>query len=138
MERFSCGPRAPLFVHQLFEQHVERHPESTAVVFEGARLSYGELNARANKLAHYLRRRGVGMDVPVAICVERSLEMIVAVMGVLKSGGAYVPLDSRYPRERLAYMLAETRAPWLLTLRHLLAGLPASDAQAALSRRGLG
>ena len=94
---------------------MEQHPENTAVVFEGARLNYGELNARANRLAHYLRRRGVRMDVPVAICVERSLEMVVAVMGVLKSGGAYVPLDPRYPRERLAFMLAETRAPWLLT-----------------------
>ncbi len=119
---------APL-VHQLFEQQVERHPENTAVVFEGARLSYRELNARANKLAHYLRRRGVGMDVPVAICVERSLETVVAVMAVLKSGGAYVPLDPRYPRERLAYMLAETRAAWLLTQRHLLAGLPESNTQ---------
>src|SRR5262249_4425263 len=107
------------FVHQLFEQQVERHPEKSAVVFEGQRLSYGELNARANRLAHYLRRRGVGVDVPVAICVERSLEMVVAVMGVLKSGGAYVPLDPRYPRERLAYMLADTRAPWLLTQKHL-------------------
>ena len=117
-------------VHQLFEQNVEQHPENTAVVFEGARLSYGELNARANRLAHYLRRRGVSMDVPVAICVERSLEMVVALMGVLKAGGAYVPLDPRYPRERLAFMLAETCAPWLLTQRHLVEGLPASSAQA--------
>ncbi|HEY4426357.1 MAG TPA: amino acid adenylation domain-containing protein, partial [Pyrinomonadaceae bacterium] len=119
-------PAPALFVHQLFEQHVERHPEKTAVVFEGARLSYRELNARANKLAHYLRRRGVGVDVPVAICAERSLEMVVAVMGVLKSGGAYVPLDPRYPRERLAFMLAETVSLWLLTQKHLLAGLPES------------
>ena len=115
-----------LFVEQLFERHAQQHPESTAVVCEGARLSYGELNARANKLAHYLRRRGVGTDVPVAICVERSLEMIVALIGVLKSGGAYVPLDPRYPRERLAFMLAETRAPWLLTQKHLRERLPAS------------
>ncbi len=122
-------PAPASFVHQLFELRVEQHPEKTAVVFEGARLNYGELNARANKLAHYLRRRGVGVDVPVAICVERSLDMIVAVMGVLKSGGAYVPLDPRYPRERLAYMLAETRAPWLLTQKHLLAGLPESGAR---------
>lgn len=114
----------PLLVHQLFEQQVARHPKKTAVVFEGAQLSYGELNARANKLAHYLRRRGVGVDVPVAICVERSLEMVVAMMGVLKSGGAYVPLDPRYPRERLAYMLAETVSPWLLTQKSLIAGLP--------------
>ena len=126
-----AGETAPAsLVHQLFEQHVERHPKNTAVVFEGARLSYRDLNERANRLAHYLRRRGVGMDVPVAICVERSLEMVVALMGVLKSGGAYVPLDPRYPRERLAFMLAETRAPWLLTHRHLVEGLPASSAQA--------
>ena len=128
-DRAAAKVVAP-FVHQLFEQHVEQHPENTAVVFEGTRLNYGELNARANRLAHYLRRRGVGMDVPVAICVERSLEMVVAVMGVLKSGGAYVPLDPRYPRERLAFMLAETRAPWLITQRHLAEGLPASSARA--------
>jgi len=124
-----ADPEPALLVHQLFEQHVERHPKKTAVVFEGARLSYGDLNARANRLAHYLRRHGVGADVPVAICVERSIDMVVAVMGVLKSGGAYVPLDPRYPRERLAYMLAETRASWLLTQKHLLAGLPESGAR---------
>jgi amino acid adenylation domain-containing protein/non-ribosomal peptide synthase protein (TIGR01720 family) len=125
-----ADPAPALLVHQLFEQHVERHPKKNAVVFESARLNYDELNTRANKLAHYLRRRGVGVDVPVAICVERSLEMVVAVMAVLKSGGAYVPLDPRYPRERLAYMLAETRAPWLLTQKHLLAGLPESSTRA--------
>jgi amino acid adenylation domain-containing protein/non-ribosomal peptide synthase protein (TIGR01720 family) len=126
-----AGETAPApSVQQLFEQQVKQHPESTAVVFEGARLSYGELNARANRLAHYLRRRGVGMDVPVAICVERSLEMVVALFGVLKAGGAYVPLDPRYPRERLAFMLEDTRAPWLLTQRHLVEGLPESSAQA--------
>jgi amino acid adenylation domain-containing protein/non-ribosomal peptide synthase protein (TIGR01720 family) len=116
-------------VHQLFEQQAARRPESTAVVFEGARLSYGEVNARANRLAHYLRRRGVGADVPVAICVERSLEMIVALLGVLKAGGAYVPLDPRYPQERLGFMLEDTRAPWLLTQKHLVEALPASGAQ---------
>jgi amino acid adenylation domain-containing protein/non-ribosomal peptide synthase protein (TIGR01720 family) len=119
---------APL-VHQLFQQHVDQHPQTTAVVFEGAQLTYLDLNTRANKLAHYLHRRGVGIDVPVAICVERSLEMIVAVLGVLKSGGAYVPLDPRYPRDRLAYMLEDTRAPWLITQRHLVAGLPERSAQ---------
>ncbi|HSE18131.1 MAG TPA: amino acid adenylation domain-containing protein [Pyrinomonadaceae bacterium] len=119
-----------LFVQEMFEQQVERHPESTAVVFDGARLSYAELNARANRLAHYLRRGAVGMDVPVAICVERSLEMFVAVLGVLKAGGAYVPLDPRYPPERLAFMLSDTGAPWLLTQRHLLEGLPQGHARA--------
>jgi amino acid adenylation domain-containing protein/non-ribosomal peptide synthase protein (TIGR01720 family) len=125
-----AGEAAPApSVHQLFEQQAARRPESTAVVFEGARLSYGELNARANRLAHYLRGRGVGAEVPVAICVERSLEMVVALLGVLKAGGAYVPLDPRYPRERLAYMLEDARAPWLLTQRHLVEALPASGAQ---------
>ena len=129
----SCGPRSRQSCRAFCPPTVRAArgaaSENTAVVFEGARLNYGELNARANRLAHYLRRRGVSMDVPVAICVERSLEMVVAVMGVLKSGGAYVPLDPRYPAERLAFMLAETRAPWLLTQRHLLEGLPASGAR---------
>ena len=119
---------APL-VYQLFEQQVDQHPQKTAVVFEDTQLTYRELNTRANKLAHYLRRRGIGIDVPVAICVERSLEMVVAVLGVLKAGGPYVPLDPGYPRDRLAYMLADTRAPWLLTQKHLLAGLPERSAQ---------
>jgi len=126
----SAGEASPaLSVHQLFERQAARRPESVAVVFEGEGLSYGELNARANRLAHYLRGRGVGVDVPVAICVERSLDMVVALLGVLKAGGAYVPLDPRYPRERLAYMLEDTRAPWLLTQKHLFEALPASGAR---------
>ena len=86
-----------------------------AVVFEGRQLTYRELNARANQLAHHLRALGVGPDVLVGLCVERSLEMIVGILGILKAGGAYVPLDPTYPTERLAFMLEDTQAPVLLT-----------------------
>jgi amino acid adenylation domain-containing protein len=89
------------------------------VVFEGAHLGYGELNARANRLAHHLRSLGVGPDVRVAICVERGLEMVVALLGVLKAGGAYVPLDPGYPAERLEYMLADSAPAAVLTQREL-------------------
>ena len=81
--------------------------EATAVVFEEQELSYGELNRRANQLAHYLRRLGVKPDTRVAICVERRLEMVVGLLGILKAGGAYVPLDPAYPVERLGYMIEE-------------------------------
>ena len=81
-------------VHQLFEAQVERTPDAVAVVFEGQELSYRELNARANQLAHYLRKRGVGPEVLVGICMERSPEMVVGLLAILKAGGAYVPLDA--------------------------------------------
>jgi amino acid adenylation domain-containing protein len=106
-------------IHELFEEQVRERPEAVAVVFEEASLSYGELNRRANRLAHYLRGLGVQADARVAICVERSLEMIVAVLGVLKAGGAYVPLDPGYPEERLRYMLADSAPVALLTQGHL-------------------
>ena len=99
---------------QLFEARVARTPQAVAVSFEQQQLSYAELNARANKLAHYLRARGIGPDVPVALCFERSVEMVVAILAVLKAGGAYVPLDPAYPNERLRFILADTRAPMLL------------------------
>src|SRR6266436_5511291 len=89
-------------IHQLFEEQVERTPEAVAVVFEDQRLTYRELNVRANQLGHHLRSLGVGPEVLVALCVERSLETVVAVLGILKAGGAYVPLDPLYPRDRLA------------------------------------
>ena len=102
-----------LCIHHLFEAQVARTPEATALIFEGEALSYGELNARANRLAHRLVERGVGPDQRVAICVERSTAMVVGLMAILKSGGAYVPLDPAYPGDRLAYILADT-APVLV------------------------
>jgi amino acid adenylation domain-containing protein len=106
-------------VHELFEEQVRERADATAVVFEQQSLSYGELNRRANQLAHYLRGMGVGPDSRVAICVERSLEMIVGLLAILKAGGAYVPLDPHYPRERLRFMLEDSDPAALLTQGHL-------------------
>ncbi|MBV9385107.1 MAG: amino acid adenylation domain-containing protein [Chroococcidiopsidaceae cyanobacterium CP_BM_ER_R8_30] len=102
-------------VQSLFEQQVERTPDAVAVVFEEQQLTYQELNLKANQLAHYLQKLGVGPEVLVGICVERSLEMLVGLLGILKAGGAYVPLDPRYPKERLAFMLSDTKVSVLLT-----------------------
>lgn len=102
-------------VHQLFEEQVERAPDVTALVFEDDELTYGDLNERANRLARELKALGVGPDVPVGICVRRSLEMVVGLLGILKAGGCYLPLDPAYPKERLAFMLQDSRAPVLLT-----------------------
>ena len=109
-------------IHELFEAQVERSPEAVAVVFAGRALTYAGLNARANRLAHHLRGRGVGPGARVALCVERSLEMMVAVLGALKAGGTFVPLDPAYPVERLRHML-EDSAPSALLTRGSLAGL---------------
>jgi amino acid adenylation domain-containing protein len=106
-------------IHELFEEQAERTPEARAVVYEGTSLSYGELNRRANRLAHYLRELGVGPDERVAVCVERGLEMMVGLLGVLKSGGAYVPLDPEYPKERLRFMLEDSAPVALLTQANL-------------------
>ena len=94
------------------------------MAFGDESLTYAQLNARSNQLAHYLRKRGVGPDVLVAICVERSLDMIVGLLGVLKAGGAYVPLDPEYPEARLAYILKDTQVCLLLTQERLLKNLP--------------
>ncbi|HEY7767416.1 amino acid adenylation domain-containing protein, partial [Longimicrobium sp.] len=102
-------------VHELVEAQVERTPGSVAVVFEGERVTYAELNARANRLAHHLRALGVGPDVRVGICVERSVEMVVGLLGILKSGGAYVPLDASYPVARLRDMVEDSAPAVLLT-----------------------
>ena len=102
-------------VHELFEEQVEKTPDAVAVVFEDAALSYGELNRRANQLAHHLRELGVGPDVPVGIYVARGLEMMVGLLSVMKAGGAYVPLDPAYPVERLRYMLEDSGTVVLLT-----------------------
>ena len=101
-------------VHQLFEEQAARTPHAVAVVYENEELSYGELNRQANRLAHYLRELGVRPDMRVALCVERSLEMIVGLLAVLKAGGAYVPLDPGYPVERLRFMLEDAEPAALL------------------------
>jgi amino acid adenylation domain-containing protein len=118
-----------LCIHQLFEAQVERTPDAIAVVFEAEQLTYGELNRRANQLAHHLRALGVGPEVLVAICVERSLEMVIGLLGILKAGGAFLPLDPAYPKERLAFMLKDARVPVLLTQERLVAGLAEQDAK---------
>ncbi|HEX2191305.1 MAG TPA: amino acid adenylation domain-containing protein, partial [Longimicrobiaceae bacterium] len=112
-------------IHQLFEAQAERTPDAVAVVFEDASLTYRELNERASRLAHPLRRRGVGPEVRVGLCLERSLEMVVSLLGVLKAGGAYVPLDPGYPAERLELMLADSGVAVLLTQERLRGALPA-------------
>ena len=111
-------------VHELFEEQAARAPEAVALVYEGAQLSYGELNERANRLAHHLRALGVGPDAIVGLCVERSFEMIVALLGVLKAGGAYLPIDPDYPKDRIAYMIADAAPALVLTQDHLRARLP--------------
>jgi amino acid adenylation domain-containing protein len=111
-------------LHQLFEAQVERSPDAIAVVFEDQQLTYRELNAKANQLAHHLQALGVGSEVLVGICVERSLEMVVGLLGILKAGGAYVPLDPNHPKERLAFILRDTQTPVLLTQQKLLFNLP--------------
>ena len=116
-------------IHQLFEEQVERTPDAIAAVFEEKQLSYQELNAQANQVAHYLQGLGVRPEVLVGLCVERSLEMIVGLLGILKVGGAYVPLDPSYPQERLQFMLADAQAPVLLTQERLLEALPESEVQ---------
>lgn len=108
----------------MFEAQVERTPDAVAVVFEGEQLTYLQLNQRANQLAYYLQKLRVEPEMLVGICVERSLEMVVGLLGILKAGGAYLPLDPSYPQERLAFMLEDAQVSVLLTQQKLVAGLP--------------
>ncbi len=114
-------------IFELFESQAERNPEAIALVFESERLTYKELNKRANQLAHHLRKLGVGPEVLVGICLERSVEMVVALLATLKAGGAYVPLDPAYPKERLEFILEDTQAQVLLTQERLVEGLGIAD-----------
>ncbi len=116
-------------IHELVEQQVARTPGAVALVHCERTLTYGELNSKANQLARYLRDAGVVADQLVGICVERSPEMVVGVLGILKAGGAYLPLDPNYPRERLQYMLENAAPPVVLTQRSLRTVLPATDAK---------
>ncbi len=121
-----------LTIVDLFEEQVEKTPDNIAVVFEDQQLSYKELNQKANQLAHYLISLKTGADNGaliadnslVGICVERSLEMVIGLLGILKSGSAYVPLDPDYPPSRLQFMLEDSEVPLLLTQSHLLEELP--------------
>ncbi|MEK8020466.1 MAG: amino acid adenylation domain-containing protein, partial [Candidatus Parabeggiatoa sp.] len=111
-------------IHQLFEAQVTRHPETMAVVIEESRLTYQQLNQRANQLAHYLKKLGVGPEILVGIFVERSLDMIIGILGILKAGGAYVPLDQAYPPERMSIILEDAQMLVLLTQKNLSTKLP--------------
>src|SRR5262249_14845573 len=122
------GLTASTLVEQ-FAGQAGRTPDAVAVCYEDARLSYGELEARANQLAHHLRTLGVGPETVVGLCLERSLEMVVGLLGILKAGGAYLPLDPSYPTERLAFMLRDAGAPLLITTTALGARLPRSGAR---------
>ena len=106
-------------VHRLFEQQAQQTPNAIALVFENQQISYQELNSRSNQLANYLCAHGVKREVLVGICLERSIEMIVGILAILKTGGTYVPLDSNYPKDRLGFMVADTRLSLLLTTKNL-------------------
>jgi amino acid adenylation domain-containing protein len=115
-------------LHELFEAQVARTPDAVAVLFESRRFTYRELNARANQLARHLVKMGVGPNILVGICVERSLEMVVGLLGILKAGGSYVPIDPAFPPDRIAFMLEDAQAPVLLTQESLLGHLPPHQA----------
>ncbi|MDM8560647.1 non-ribosomal peptide synthase/polyketide synthase [Candidatus Parabeggiatoa sp. HSG14] len=116
-------------IPQLFEAQVEKTPETVAVVFADQQLTYQELNVQANQLAHHLQTLGIGADVLVGLCVERSLEMVIGVLGILKTGGAYFSLDSSYPKDNLAFMLEDSQISVLLTEEKLVNKLPEHNAR---------
>ncbi len=111
-------------IHQLFEKQVQQTPDAVAVAFKDEQLTYRELNSRANQLAHYLQKLGVEPERLVGLCLERSIDMVVGLLGILKAGGAYVPLDPTYPRERLAFMLSDSQVSVLLTQKLIIERLP--------------
>lgn len=120
-----CSYEGPRTIHNLFEQRLAGREHATATEFGAAWVTYGELNVRANKLASYLRARGIRPETIVGICLERSIEMIVALLGVLKAGSAFLPIDPSYPAERIAFMLEDSESPVILTDRRLAQKLPA-------------
>jgi amino acid adenylation domain-containing protein len=116
-------------IHQLFEEQVEKTPDAVAVVFQEQELTYQELNRRSNQLAHYLQKLAAGPDTSTGIFIERSLEMVVGILGILKAGAAYVPIDPAYPDERISYLLENSQVQVLLTLKHQLVDLPEYQGQ---------
>jgi natural product biosynthesis luciferase-like monooxygenase protein len=126
--RTAADHRRDVCVHRLFEEQADRTPDRVAIVSQGATLTYRELDERSNRLAHRLRRLGVGPDSLVGVYVERSLDLMVATLGVQKAGGAYVPLDPSYPADRLAFMLSDSKASIVVSQRHLASRLPSHGA----------
>lgn len=124
----AVSPRPTGLIHELFEKEVERDPGALAVMFGREKLTYAQLNGRANQLARALRDRGVGPDTLVGVCLERSLELVVALLGVLKAGGAYVPVDPNYPAPRVRYILEQALPKVILTQHTLRDRLPESQA----------
>jgi len=124
-----------LCLHALFEQWAEQAPDVVALIFGEQQCTYSELNRRANQLAHFLQSRGLGPDTPVGLCLERSCELVISVLGILKAGGAYVPLNPDYPKDRLAFILQDIQAPLLLTQQRLVERLPAQDASPLILER---
>ncbi|NVJ28707.1 AMP-binding protein, partial [Myxococcus sp. AM011] len=118
--------------HALFEAQAARTPDATALRFEGESLTYAQLDARANRLANHLRSLGIRAEVPVALCLERSLDLVVSILAILKAGGAWVPLDPSYPVERLSFMLRDCAAPVLVTTEDIADELPTSAQQLVL------
>ncbi|HEV8588248.1 MAG TPA: amino acid adenylation domain-containing protein [Pyrinomonadaceae bacterium] len=130
------GPQIPEFLNrtfaEIFEQQVKQNPSKTAVVAGNKQLSFAELNDRANQLAHHLRSLGVGRESIVGICIDRSLEMAIGIVGILKSGGAYLPLDPDYPKDRLAFMIQDAQPSVVVTKSGLLGSIPADNARVVL------
>lgn len=116
-------------VQRMFAAQAEKTPDAPAIIFNNSAINYSELNSRANDLAHRLIEAGIGPNLPVGILIERSAEMVVAVMAILKAGGAYLPVDPNYPQERISFMLADSRAPIVLTETHLRTKLPATESK---------
>ncbi|HEX2211858.1 MAG TPA: amino acid adenylation domain-containing protein, partial [Longimicrobium sp.] len=134
--RIDAAYPTDVCIHRRFEQQAARTPHAVAVVCGDESLAYGELNARANRLAHHLIRHGVGPEVRVGLCLERGVEMVVSILAILKAGGAYVPLDPAYPAERLAFMQEDSGVPVVLTQERLRGVLPPSESVRVVSVDG--
>ena len=128
MNREKASPTGVALIHSLYEEQVTRTPDAIALVFGDTSITYADLNRRANKLAHYLREHGVSSDERVGLCVDRCIDLLIGILGILKSGAAYVPLDPAYPADRRAYMLADAAPKVLLTHECLRRGIPDTSA----------